>query len=247
MDAMTAGSASGRRAGGAAALYLALAYLAAMPYFLLVVDYEGAKTAAAKVALVVDNYASMYAMHLATYVVFGIVLGVLAFSLHDRLSSHAPAMMRVATAVGLLWSFALVASGMVFTYGMTTVATLAATDRTQAALVWQSIEPISQGLGGAGGEILGGLWVLLVSWIALRSRRLPAALGWLGMVIGVVGLVSIVPPLHEAAYGFGLLQIVWFIWVGISLLRTKVRVPDTEHASGSPAGHTFSAQTAASS
>jgi threonine/homoserine/homoserine lactone efflux protein len=67
------------------------------------------------------------------------------------------------------------------------------------------------------------------------------------MVIGVVGLVSIVPPLHEAAYAFGLLQIVWFIWVGISLLRTKVRVPDTEHASGSPAGHAFSAQTAASS
>jgi hypothetical protein len=29
------------------------------------------------------------------------------------------------------------------------------------------------------------------------------------------------PPLKDATYAFGLLQIVWFGWIGATLLRTK--------------------------
>ncbi len=173
-------------------------------------------------ALVVGNYSSMYAMYLATYVFFGIVLGVLVFALYDRLRAFAPSTMRIATAVGLLWSFALVTSGMVFNYGMTTIVSLADTDLTQARVAWQAIEPVAQGLGGAGGEILGGVWVLLVSWVALRSGALSKVLGWLGIAVGTMGLISIVPPLHEAAYAFGLLQIVWFVWLGVTMARKPV-------------------------
>ena len=221
MEALSHQEIRGQKAGGMAALYLALALLTAMPYFLLVVDYLSATTAAAKVALVVGNYPSLYAMYLVTYVFYGIALGVLAFALYDRLRAAAPSTVRIATAVGLLWAFALVTSGMVFNYGMTTIVALAKTDLAQARLAWQAIEPVAQGLGGAGGEVLGGLWVLLVSWVALRSGALPKALGWLGVAIGVVGLASVVPPLHDAAIAFGLLQIVWFVWVGVVLMTTK--------------------------
>jgi len=233
MNTLTRDDAKRQKAGGVAALYLALAYLAAMPYFLLIVDYSGATTTADKVALILGNYASMYAMYLVTYMVFGIALAVLALALYDRLRAHAPSTARIATAVGLLWSFVLVASGMVFTYGMTTIVTLAQTDRAQAALVWQAIEPVAQGLGGAGGEFLGGLWVLLVSWVALRAHALPKTLGWLGVAIGALGLTSVAPPLHDVAYGFGLLQIVWFVWLGVALIWSKAPAAAVEQPSGS--------------
>lgn len=210
-----------QRAGGLAALYLALALLAAMPYFLLVVDYPGASTAADKVELIAKYYPSMYAMYLVTYVLFGIALSVLALALWDRLHAEAPFAMRCATTVGLLWSFALVTSGMVFNYGMTAVEPLAETDHAQAVATWQAIEPVAMGLGGAGGELLGGLWVLLVSLVVLRSGALPKALGWLGVVIGLAGLTSVVPPLHDAGIAFGLLEIVWLVWLGVVLMRTK--------------------------
>lgn len=230
MDGSTRREAKGQKAGGAAALYLAAAYVAAMPYFLVVVDYPGATTAADKVALILRSYSSMLAMYLATYVVFGIVLGVLAFALYDRLRAAAPFAARVATGLGALWAFALVASGMVFNYGMTTVAALAKTDAPQAAVVWQTIEPVAQGLGGAGGELLGGLWVLLVSWIALRGRVLPKALNWLGIGIGVAGIASVVPQLQPLAYAFGLLQIVWFAWLGAAMLRGSVAAEEDQSA-----------------
>ena len=221
MNTLTRDDARRQKAGGAAALYIALALLAAMPYFLLVVDYMSAQTAAEKVDLVVANYASMYAMYLVTYVFYGIALGVLAFALYDRLQARAPATMRVVTAIGLLWSFALVVSGMIFNYGMTTIVALARTDPAQAQAAWLAIEPVAQALGGAGGEILGGLWILLLSVVALRSGALPKILGWFGVIVGAAGLASVVPPLHDAAIIFGLMLIAWFVWVGTVLIKTK--------------------------
>jgi hypothetical protein len=203
-----------------------------MPYFLLVVDYPSASTSADKVELIAENYPSMYAMELVTLVLFGIAVGVLALSLWERLHAEAPFAMRCATAVGLLWSFALVTSGMVFTYGMTTVEALAETDQAQAVAIWQALEPVALGLGGAGGELLGGLWVLLLSLVVLRKGAWPRALGWLGVAIGLVGLLSIVPPLHDAGIGFGLLEIVWFGWLGVVLLRTQSSAPAQDAAPG---------------
>lgn len=207
--------------GGFAALYLAVALLGAIPYFLLVVDYPGAATAADKVALVAAHYASMYTVYLATYVVFGLAVGVLALALYYRLEPRSPFTMRLATAVGLMWSLALVASGMVFTYGMTTVIDLHDVHPAQAVQTWQSVEAVAMALGGAGGELLGGLWVLLLSVVALRAGGLPRFVAWLGVLIGVVGLVSVVPPLHDAAVAFGLLQIAWFLSVGWLLLSAQ--------------------------
>lgn len=185
------------------------------------VDYPSASTAADRVALVADNYASMYAVYIATYVLFGIAIGVVALALYDRLLADGPVTVRIATLVGLLWSFALVASGLVFTHGMTTIEALAASDPAQAVVAWQAIEPVALALGGAGGELLGGLWVLLLSLVVLRGRALPRALGWLGAAIGVVGLTSVIPPLHDATVAFGMLQIVWFAWLGVVLSTTK--------------------------
>lgn len=218
-----------RRAGGVAALYLALALLGAIPYFLLVVDYPGATTAADKVALVVEHYPSMYAVYLASYVLFGFAVAVLALALHDRLGRDSFTV-RVATTVGLLWSFALVTCGMVFTYGMTTVVDLHATEPAHAVRTWRAVETVAMALGGAGGELLGGTWVLLLSLVALRTAALPRFLGWLGAVIGVVGLASVVPPLHDATVAFGLLQIAWFLGVGLTLLRGRGTRPRSRAA-----------------
>ena len=64
-----------------------------------------------------------------------------------------------------------------------------------------------------------------MSMVALRDSRLPRRLGWLGVVIGVVGLASIVPLLNDATVVFGLLEFAWFVWLGLVLLRTHGTTP----------------------
>jgi len=53
-------------------------------------------------------------------------------------------------------------------------------------VTWQGIEAVANGLGNANGEILGGLWMLLVSLAALRTGGLPKGLNILGVLVGAV-------------------------------------------------------------
>jgi hypothetical protein len=206
--------------GGVAALYEAVIYVLGMVFFLLVVDYPSVVDPVQKVALLADNQAAMYIMYLLLYVVFGIFLVVVALALYERLKAGSPAMVQTATVIGLIWACMVIAAAYVFNMGMDTVVDLYAEDPAQAATVWLAIESVSHGLGAAKGEILGGLWVLLVSWAALRGGGLPRALNYLGVVIGVAGLLSAVPAVGEVGVMiFALGQIVWFLWLGIVLLR----------------------------
>ncbi|HMO58918.1 MAG TPA: DUF4386 family protein [Roseiflexaceae bacterium] len=224
MERTTAKLLDHRHVGGVAALYLAAASLAAMPYFLLVLDYPSVADPAAKLALIVAHQADLYVFNLLAYVVFGLVLTVLALVLHDHLTGATPAMARVIVGWGVIWSCLLIANGTIANMGMEYVVNLQVHDATGAVAAWQLIEAIVNGLGGAGGELLGGAWMLMVSMAGLRARRLPGALHWLGLATGIVGLASNIPPLRESAAVFGLLQIVWFIWLGITFLRTGQRV-----------------------
>jgi hypothetical protein len=208
-----------QKMGGIAALYMAVAYLAAIPYFLVLVNYPSVVDPVEKVILLRDNYTSMFAMHVVVYEFVGIGMVVLGLALYHRLKGGAPALAQLATVMGLIWACLLLASSMVFNYGMEAVVGLYATDPTKAVLVWQAIEPVAQGLGGAGGELLGGLWILLVSLAAFRAGALPRALNWFGVVIAAAGLISVVPALKDAAVVFGLLLIVWFARVGVVMLR----------------------------
>lgn len=208
-----------QKAGGIAALYTAIAYTLAIPYFLVVVNYPGVVGPAEKVALLRDNYASMYAMHVLVYELVAIAFVVLAFALHRRCKAGAPTLAPLSAIMGCLWACLLLGSSLVFNYGMGKVVEMTATDPARAAEVWQVVELTALGLGGAGGELVGGVWVLLVTFAAMRANALPKGVNWLGAAIGVAGLVSIVPPLNDAAVVFGLLQMPWFAWVGVVLIR----------------------------
>lgn len=211
-----------QKSGGFAALYLAVAYLIGMVIFLAVLDYPSITDPAQKAALLLEMQTVVFSTNLLMYVFFGVALSVLALALYDRLKAGAPALMQVATTLGIIWAGSLIASGMVANAGIAPVIALYATDPAQAALTWQGIETVANGLGNGNGEILGGLWALLVSVAALRAGGLPKGLGFLGLWAGAVGILSLIPGLTELLIGvFGLSQIVWFIWLGIVLLRSN--------------------------
>jgi len=208
--------------GGFAALYLAVAYLIGMVLFLVVLDYPSITDPAQKVALLVEKQMVIFSTNLLMYVFFGVFLIVLSLALYDRLKSGAPAIMQVATAIGIIWAGSLIASGMVSNAGIAPVVALYAKDPAQAALTWQGIESVASGLGNGNGEILGGLLTLLVSLAALRAGGLPKGLNILGLLVGAVGIISLIPGLTEVMVGiFGLSQIIWFVWLGIVLLHSN--------------------------
>jgi hypothetical protein len=211
-----------QKSGGFAALYMAVAHLIGIVIFLVILDYPSITDLAQKVALNVDKQMVVFSTNLLMYVFFGFFLIILSLALYDRLKSGSPAIMQAATAIGIIWAGSLIASGMVANAGLATVVALYAKDPAQAALAWQGIETVANGLGNGNGEILGGLWALLVSLAALRAGGLPRGLNILGLSVGAVGIISLLPGLTENLTGiFGLGQIIWFVWLGIALLRNN--------------------------
>ena len=210
--------------GGFAALYMAAAYMVVMALFLVVLNYQSITDPLQKVALLVEKPMVFFSTNVLSYVFFGVFLIGLSLALYDRLKPGAPAMMQVATVIGIIWAGSLIAGGMVQNAGINPTVALYTKAPAQAAMSWQAIETVSNGLGNGNGEILGGLWALLVSISALRGGRMPRALNFLGLFIGVVGLVSLSPGLTDILVGvFGLGQVIWYVWLGIVLLRGEQR------------------------
>lgn len=203
-----------------AALLQALTYVVGFAAIATVLDPGNTEqwSALQKLEYTLDRKWMFQLWTLFIYVVFGIALVVLAVALHDRLGVRSPALAQVATAFGLIWAGLVIASGMVASVGLETVDALYAKDSAQAASAWVVIGAIQDGLGG-GVEIVGGLWVLLISSAALQGRQLPKALNYLGIAIGIAGVLTLVPPLAELGAVFGLGQIIWFAWLGLLMLR----------------------------
>ncbi|MFZ2616821.1 MAG: hypothetical protein WA077_12590, partial [Anaerolineae bacterium] len=110
-----------QKSGGIAALYLAVAYLIGMVLFLVVLDYPSITDPAQKVALLIEKQMVIFSTNLLMYVFFGAFLIVLSLALYDRLKSGAPALMQVATVLGIIWAGSLIASGMVANAGIAPV------------------------------------------------------------------------------------------------------------------------------
>lgn len=211
-----------QRSGGIAALYMAISHLFGIVIFLGILDYLSITDPAQKVALNVEKQTVIFSTNLLMYVFFGFALIVLSLALYDRIRTSTPAFMQVATVIGIIWAGSLIASGMSANAGLATIVALYAKDPTQAVLTFQAIEPITNGLGNANGEILGGTLTLLISLAALRAGGLPKGLNILGVLVGTVGIITIIPVLNAFTGVFGLGQIIWFIWLGIVLLRNDL-------------------------
>jgi len=212
-----------QKMGGVAALIDAATYLVAIGLFLTLLAPMGNTELdfGQFMAFFMDNQMIVFIWDLLSYMVNGVFLVILALALYDRLKAGSPAMAQVATVLGLIWAVMVFASGFITIYGYEVLANLYGKDPAQAATLKLVLGTVTLGLDHSD-RFLGCLWVLLVSWAALRSGALPKALNYLGMVIGIPGIIStLFPAFNELGIAFGLGIIVWWIWLGIVLLRSN--------------------------
>ncbi len=208
------------KAGGYSALYGGLAYIVGFIVLLVVLSPDGGEawSKTEQLRFLIENKLLLHVWNSVIYIIFGVVLIVLNLALHARIGETYTIGLEVAKILGLIWAGLLIASGMIANVGMEKVAALFIGDVAQAVSLWQTLGVIQDGLGG-GIEVIGGLWVLLLSITALRSRAFPKMLNFWGILIGIAGCLTIVPGLAQLGAIFGLGQIIWFFWVSVEFLK----------------------------
>ncbi len=209
-----------QRIGGIAGLVAAGTIVIGLGMFAtLLTDYTtGDPTPAESVAFLADNEITIFVWNAITLLVFSIALVPFALALNEQLKPGSPTLARTATVFAFIWAGLLLASGMVLNVASGTIVDLYSSDPGQAELLWLSVDTVANGLGG-GMEIVGSVWVLLAALAILQSGAMPRALGYLGIVMAVTGLATIVPALEMVGAVFGLGLIIWFAWHGTVMIR----------------------------
>lgn len=211
------------RVGGVAAIVQALCYVLGFALLATAMnpgDTDG-WTQEQKLEFILERESLFVLWNIVIYVVFGAALVVLAVVLHRLLQPVASLAVAIGTPFGLIWAGLVVASGMVANVGLARVSAAYEAGAESAAQTWTVVGIVQDGLGG-GVEVVGGIWVIFVSLAALRAKAvIPKAVNVLGLVVGICGIVTIVPALSDIGALFGLLQIVWFVGIGAVLLRAK--------------------------
>jgi len=171
-------------------------------------------------AFLTDNQTLMYLWNLISYWGSALTLVVMVLALYERLKSGSPTWMQMATVLGLIWAGLIIGSGNLMLSDLGVLANLYGKDPLQAETVWLALDAVEIGIV-SGNELLGSLWVLLLSLVALRTGGLTKALAYLGVLLGIAGILTLVPTWAETMVMiFGPGMIVWSVWVGIVMLRT---------------------------
>jgi hypothetical protein len=219
--------------GGIAALIGAATNLFALVTLLtlLVPKGFGSDDPGQIVAFLADNQAFMRVFDIIIYLVFGVGMIFLSLALYERLKAGSPALAQAVTTLGLIYAVLVIVVGTLSINNVSTVVKLYGENPAQAATVWLTLDSVATGLGGGGGEtIVNALWLLLLSYVALRARELPRVLNYFGLVVGLAGILTVLLTsldLMAVVYGLGL--IIWFIWMGIVLLlRNAVKSTTNE-------------------
>lgn len=212
--------------GGIAALIGAATNLFALVTYITLLEPKGydADDPGQIVAFLADNQTLMRVWDIIIYLVFGVSMILLSLALYERLKAGSPALTQAVTTFGLIYAVLVIVIGTLSINNVSTVVKLYGENPAQAATVWLTLDSVETGLGAGGGEtIVNALWLLLLSCVALWAREFPRVLNYLGVVVGVAGILTVLLTsleLMAVVYGLGL--IIWFFWMGIVLLRSNM-------------------------
>jgi len=152
-----------------------------------------------------DNLTLVYLWDLIVNWGTTITLVIMLLVLYEQLKAGSPVLIQAATIFGFLWAGMIIGTGKLMLHNFGVVANLFGNDPAQAA-AWTAL--------------VRSLWVLLLSLAILRMGGLTRSVGYLGVFLGIAGILTMVPVLAEAMFMiFGPGMMIWSAWVGIIMLR----------------------------
>lgn len=218
-----------QRAGGTAAIICALTYLFGFVLFFGLIEAPKDSSDIAHLHFLVSQRDTFFLGYIVIGIVFSFGLLLLNQSLKTTFKPTTPNMSQYNSVLGNIWATFVLASTFIFLVSLPFLANYADTSEENAVIVLKSVDIVVDALGG-GIELLGAVWVLLISYMGIKANTFAKTLHVLGIAVGLAGILTLFSGLSflsgnmvfEASTAiFGLGQIVWFIALGISMIRKK--------------------------
>lgn len=196
---------------------LALTYIVGFLCMLFV--FKDLSTKTNEIQYLVNHQVGLQLWYFFIYIVFGFLLIPLTIQIKNQFKQQ-NLLIQVIPILGFIWSGFVIVSGMIFILGTTYLSKNINTDVEQLTTIWTTLKILIEAFGG-GVEIVGGLWCLLISVAGFQQKVFSKVLNVVGLLVGISGIITIIPFLKDFGAIFGLMQIVWFIFLGVYFLNYK--------------------------
>lgn len=170
-----------------------------------------------QIAYYLDNKLSLQLWYLTIYVLFGVVLIPLVSRLKHLFKKNS--ISDFASIIGYIWAAFVMASGFIFTVGIEKISQMKV-DIESIHVIFTTIQIIQDALGGVV-ELLGGIWVFCIGVMALKSKYWNTYFNLFSLLLGAIGMLTVLPFFYGFVGVFGILQIIWFIWLGLFFWSKK--------------------------
>ncbi|MEI5637773.1 MULTISPECIES: DUF4386 family protein [unclassified Pseudoalteromonas] len=215
--------------GGVAAVTLAITYLFGFVLFFAVLDSSQYDTPEGYLSYFIAQRDTFFMGYIVIGIIFSFALLLLVQAIYRRFQSLTPNLSHYTAAVGYIWAAIVLSSTMIFLSSISAIAKFHGSDPEQALVINRTISIVVDALGG-GIELVGAVWVLAISYAGIKHRVWPKLLHFWGVLVGVAGVLTLFSGLSfltdNPFFGvttaiFGLGQIVWFIALGIAMLKEQ--------------------------
>ncbi|WP_397445287.1 hypothetical protein [Polaribacter sp. R77954] len=170
-----------------------------------------------QIAYYMSNKVSLQFWYLTIYVLFGVLLIPLVSMVKNLFKKNS--LSDFASIVGYIWAAFVMASGFIFTVGIEKISQMKV-DIESIHVIFTTIQIIQDALSG-GVELLGGIWVFCIGVIALKSKYWNKYFNLFSLLLGSIVFITVLPYFYGFVGVFGMLQIIWFIWLGFMLCREQ--------------------------
>lgn len=143
------------------------------------------------------------------YMVFAVAVLQLSLSLKKR-----DPVFNFSYTIAILWATLLLASGSIALVGIEAVSSKTIQD---AQTLWEPLSVVQNALGG-GTEFVGGLWNICIALPLLKKNK-PLAV--FGILVGIIGVFTLFSAFRDWVLYFGILQLLFFVGLGISFSIKK--------------------------
>jgi len=184
-----------------------------MPFFFL-----AANASSFSLFFLINNMALFNFTYILGYVIFACLLCFCVYVIGSLFQEASKTTMAMASAFGYFWVVVLLCTGMIGITSNGLLVSYSVTNPAAAEVIYFASILITESLGG-GIEFIGGVWLILLGVVSWRHNLLSKSLTIFTLVKGAIGVATLFCADSLLRELFGVTGILWFIWMGIALIK----------------------------
>lgn len=203
---------------GAAFIAMALCYITLFVIYGAVLSTPTDVSTADKIAYLIENKGLVNFTFVLGYVLFACLLCFCVYVIGGLFQPVSQPAMAMATLFGYFWVVVLLCAGMIGISANELLASYSVTSPAAAETIYYARTLMLEGLGG-GIEFIGGVWLLILGAVGWRHGLFSKSLSAFTLLKGAIGVLTLVCADSVLRDLFGITGIVWFIWMGIVMIK----------------------------